>query len=170
MKYVSSDPTVAEVDEATGVVTGKKAGRVTITATHVDSNESIEVELTVRGSAEEINDVTLSVADGKAVIAGTAASSAVAQIPAADNAFFNLVTINGEKADGAALAADGSITLNRQLVSGDVIRFTAGWQALTSSDGTSATVAAGSLTKDIYFRYNGTALEKITPSRWTKRN
>lgn len=162
MKYVSSDPTVAEVDEATGVVTGKKAGRVTITATHVDSNESIEVELTVRG-AEEINDVTLSVADGKAVIAGTAASSAVAQIPAADNAFFNLVTINGEKADGAALAADGSITLNRQLVSGDVIRFTAGWQALTSSDGTSATVAAGSLTKDIYFRYNGTALEKITP-------
>ena len=163
MKYVSSDPTVAEVDEATGVVTGKKAGRVTVTATHVDSNESIEVELTVRGSAEEINDVTLSVADGKAVIAGTAASSAVAQIPAADNAFFNLVTINGEKADGAALAADGSITLNRQLVSGDVIRFTAGWQALTSSDGTSATVAAGSLTKDIYFRYNGTALEKITP-------
>lgn len=162
MKYVSSDPTVAEVDEATGVVTGKKAGRVTITATHVDSNESIEVELTVRG-AEEINDVTLSVADGKAVIAGTAASSAVAQIPAADNAFFNLVTINGEKADGAALAADGSITLNRQLVSGDVIRFTAGWQALTSSDGTSATVAEGSLTKDIYFRYNGTALEKITP-------
>ena len=52
MKYVSSDPTVAEVDEATGVVTGKKAGRVTVTATHVDSNESIEVELTVRGSAE----------------------------------------------------------------------------------------------------------------------
>lgn len=162
MKYVSSDPTVAEVDEATGVVTGKKAGRVTITATHVDSNESIEVELTVRG-AEEINDVTLSVADGKAVIAGTAASSAVAQIPAADNAFFNLVTINGEKADGAALAADGSITLNRTLVSGDVIRFVAGWQALTSSDGANATVAEGSLTKDIYFRYNGTALEKITP-------
>lgn len=163
MNYVSSDPSVAEVDAVTGIVTGKKAGRVTITATHVDSNESVGIELTVRASAEEINDVTLSVADGKAVIAGTAASSAVTEIPAADNAFFNLVTVNGEKVDGAALAADGSITLNRQLVSGDVIRFTAGWQALTSSDGTSAQVAAGALTKDIYFRYNGTALEKITP-------
>lgn len=164
MNYVSSDPSVAEVDAATGVVTGKKAGRVTITATHVDSNESIEVDLTVYGSATEINDVTLSVSDGKAVIAGSAASSAVAQIPAADNAFFNLITVNGEKLqDSAALAADGSITLNRTLVSGDVIRFVAGWQALTSSDGANATVAEGSLTKDIYFRYNGTSFEKITP-------
>ena len=164
MNYVSSDPSVAEVDAATGVVTGKKAGRVTITATHVDSNESIEVDLTVYGSATEINDVTLSVSDGKAVIAGSAASSAVAQIPAADNAFFNLITVNGEKLqDSAALAADGSITLNRALVSGDVIRFVAGWQVLTSSDGANATVAEGSLTKDIYFRYNGTSFEKITP-------
>lgn len=164
MNYVSSDPSVAEVDAATGVVTGKKAGRVTITATHADSNESIEIDLTVRGSAEEVSDVSLSVSDGKAVITGYAASSAVAEIPAADNAFFNLITVNGEKLqDSAALAADGSITLNRQFVSGDVIRFVAGWQTLTSSDGAFATVAAGSLTKDIYFRYNGTSFEKITP-------
>lgn len=163
MNYVSSDTAVAEVDASTGVVTGKKPGRVTITATHTDSNESIEVEIVVRGSETELSDVTLSVSEGKPVIAGTAAE-AVASVPAADNAFFNLITINGEPLTGvsASIAADGSVTLDKQLSEGDVIRFIAGWQNLTASEGAAA-LADGTLTKDVYYRYNGTGFEKITP-------
>lgn len=59
VKYVSSNPAVATVDENTGAITGVGAGKATITATSVDNAEAkATAEITVKGLKldEDVNE------------------------------------------------------------------------------------------------------------------
>ena len=165
MVYESSDESVATVDAA-GVVTGVKPGRVRITARHADSSETKTVELLVRGSAAEAEIPAVESADGKLVIATGVPGTAAATLTVAEDAFA-MVEKNGAPlfAGGAtvSLAADGRVTTDIALAAGDLIRFRAGWQALISTDGATASLADGTLSHDRYYRFDGTAFASIAP-------
>ncbi len=170
MVYTSSDDEIATVS-ADGVVTGHKPGWVTITATHVDSNESKTVELLVRGSMTDAQAPELSVSEGELILSTGIAGTAAESLAVADTAFA-LIERNGAPLFGAdadvAVTAEGVISTGVTLAEGDLIRIPAGWQAITSADGTTAALSDSALAHDLYFRYDGSAISAVVPFTLTE--
>lgn len=170
MVYTSSDDEIATVS-ADGVVTGHKPGWVTITATHVDSNEQKTVDILVRGSMTDAQAPVLSVSEGELILSTGIAGTAAESLTVADTAFA-LIERNGAPLFGAdaavAVTAEGVISTGVTLAEGDLIRIPAGWQAVTSADGTTATLSDSALAHDLYFRYDGSAISAVVPFTLTE--